>query len=57
MNKTIKDLILELQDLDLPLDTLVKTSVSGTICDMDFIYRTYRGKDGKVQLLLEQNLD
>ena len=57
MNKTIKDLILELQDLELPLDTLVKTSVNGAICDMDFIYRTYRGKDDKVQLLLEQNLD
>ena len=57
MDKTIKDLILELQDLELPLDTLVKTSVNGTVCDMDFIYRTYRGKDCKVQLLLEQNLD
>ena len=57
MNKTIKDLILELQDLDLPPDTLVKTAVNGVMCDMDFIYRTYRGKDGKVQLLLEQNLD
>ena len=35
----------------------IETSVNGAICDMDFIYRTYRGKDGKVQLLLEQNLD
>lgn len=57
MDKTIKDLILELQDLSLPLDTLVKVSINGAICDMDFIYNNIRTKNGEVQLLMEQNLN
>jgi len=57
MNKTINDLIFELHDLNLPLDTLVKVSINGAICDMDFIYRSSMTKDGEVQLIMEQNLN
>lgn len=57
MDKTIKDLIEELQSLDLPPETLVKVSIYGAICDMDFIYRDYKVEGKPMQLLMEQNLN
>jgi len=56
MNKTIKDLILELEDIDLPQDTPVKVSINGATCDLDFIY-LIRKRNGEIQLVIEQNLD